>query len=312
MKLQLERPLVFFDLETTGVDVSSDRVVEISMVKLFPDSHKESLTYRVNPERHIPEGASAVHHIYDEDVKDCPTFKQLANVVLAYIQGCDLAGYNSNHFDVPMLQEELLRAGLSFDLKKECKMVDAFVIFQKHTPRNLTAAYMHYCGKVLEGAHGANADTEATYEVLMAQVEQHSDVPCTIAELSEYTTQQQWADLAGKLGVNEAGEPTFNFGKNKGRTLREVFTEPNGSGYYSWFMAGEFPLYTKQICTDVMNAIKNERKEEKRAKEEAQRAKDEAEKTPATEDMLLALAAKVNAGKPNNKKKIDDGQMSLF
>lgn len=279
MKLQLERPLVFFDLETTGVDVSRDRIVEISMVKLFPDSHKESLTYRVNPEMHIPEGASEVHHIYDEDVADCPTFKMIAPKVLDYIKSCDLAGYNSNHFDVPMLQEELLRVGIEYDLRENSRFVDAFVIFQKHTPRNLTAAYMHYCGKELEGAHGANADTEATYEVLLAQLEQHSDVPTTINALSEYTTQQPYADLAGKLGLNAEGEPTFNFGKHKGRTLREVFSEFGGSGYYSWFMDGDFPLYTKRICTKVMNELKAERRAERAPK-------------PASEDQIQQLVDK--------------------
>lgn len=303
MKLQLERPLVFFDLETTGVEISRDRIVEISMVKLFPDGHKESLTYRVNPEMHIPEQATMVHHITNEDVEDCPPFRELAGTVVDYISGCDLAGYNSNHFDIPMLQEELLRAGMEYDLRENAKFIDAFVIFQKHTPRNLTAAYMHYCGKELEGAHGANADTEATYEVLMAQVERHSDVPCTIPELSEYTTQQQWADLAGKLGMNEQGEPTFNFGKNKGRTLREVFSEMGGSGYYSWFMDGDFPRYTKRICKRVMDEIKGIRKEEKKAREAERKAQEqiekEAEKAPATEEQLKALVDKF-------------GQTSLF
>ena len=259
MKLQLNRPLVFFDLETTGVDVAKDRVVEISMVKLFPDEHTETISYRVNPEMHIPEEASAVHHIYDADVADKPTFKEIANTVVDYIRGCDLAGYNSNHFDIPMLQEELLRTGVDFDLRENARFVDAFVIFQKHTPRNLTAAYKHYCGKDLEGAHGATADTEATREVLMAQLDQHSDVPTTVDALAEYTKQQEWADLAGRLGVDAHGEPTFNFGKNKGKTLREVFSALDGSGYYSWMMDGEFPLYTKQICRRVMDEIKSAR-----------------------------------------------------
>lgn len=309
MRLQLDRPLVFFDLETTGVDVANDRIVEISMVKLFPDGHRESLTYRVNPEMHIPEGASAVHHILDSDVCDCPTFRELAPTVLAYIRDCDLAGYNSNHFDVPMLQEELLRAEVDYDLREHSHFVDAFVIFQKHTPRNLTAAYMHYCGKELEGAHGANADTEATYEVLMAQLEKHSDVPTRVDALSAYTTQQEWADLAGKLGRNADGEPTFNFGKNKGRTLREVFSEPTGTGYYSWFMDGDFPRYTKRICTRVMEQIKQSRREERRAQAEQERK-------PATDEQLQNLARTLNAGRPTNTRRnrpgSNDAQMSLF
>lgn len=295
MKLQLTRPLVFFDLETTGVNVSTDRIVEISMVKLFPDGHKESLTYRVNPEMHIPEASTAVHHITDADVQDCPTFRELAPTVVGYIRDCDLAGYNSNHFDVPMLQEELLRVGQDYDLKKESKFVDAFVIFQKHTPRNLTAAYRHYCDKELEGAHGANADTEATYEVLMAQLDRHADVPTQVDALSAYTQQQEWADLAGKLGMSADGEPTFNFGKNKGRTLAEVFAEDGG--YFSWFMQGDFPLYTKRICQQVMDRIKAQRKAEKRA--------------PASEEQLLALQNKFGT-KQQQKKNITPVQTSLF
>lgn len=302
MKLQLNRPLVFFDLETTGVNVGTDRIVEISLVKLFPDSHKESLTWRVNPEMHIPEGASAVHHILDEDVQDCPTFRQLAPQVLDYIRNCDLAGYNSNHFDVPMLQEELLRAGVEYDLKQECRFVDAFVIFQKHTPRNLTAAYMHYCGKELEGAHGANADTEATYEVLMAQIETHSDVPHDVESLAAYTTQQQWADLAGKLGVDNEGRPTVNFGKYKGQALIEIFK--NDPGYYSWLMQGDFPLYTKRICTQVMDELKSERK---KSRAESQKPKAESEKPVTMEDLLEKFG-----GPKQQKKNSKPIQTTLF
>lgn len=287
MKLQLTRPLVFFDLETTGINIGSDRIVEISLVKLFPNGDKESKTWRVNPEMPIPQAATDVHHITNEDVANSPKFAELAPKVIEYISGCDLAGYNSNHFDVPMLQEELLRVGADYDLREHSQFVDVFVIFQKHTPRNLSAAYMHYCGKELEGAHGANADTEATYEVMMAQMQQHKDLPDTVGELAEYTCQQKWADLAGKLGVNEEGKPTFNFGKNKGRTLEEVFREEGGSGYYSWFMQGDFPLYTKRICKQVMDSLKAERKKEKSAK---------AEVTPATDEQLQALQAKFGKG----------------
>lgn len=295
MKLQLTRPLVFFDLETTGVNISSDRIVEISLVKQFENGDKESKTWRVNPEMHIPEGASAVHHILDEDVRNCKTFKELAPLVLDYIKDCDLAGYNSNHFDVPMLQEELLRCGFDVDLKKEHHFVDAFVIFQKHTPRNLTAAYMHYCGKELEGAHGANADTEATREVLLAQLEQHRDVPTTVEALEEYTMQQQTADLAGRIGYNEHGQEIFNFGKHKGRTLEEVFRE-EGS-YCAWIQNGDFPLYTKRVCQEVMDRVKSQRKAEKRQ-----------EAAPASPDALQQLAAAF----PSKKQKKDNAQTSLW
>lgn len=258
MKLNLTRPLVFFDLETTGVSISQDRIVEISLVKQMPNGDKESKTWRVNPEMHIPEGASNVHHIYDEDVRDCRTFAQLADNVLAYIADCDLAGYNSNHFDVPMLQEELLRVGQDYDLREHHHFVDAFVIFQKHAPRTLTAAYMHYCHKELEGAHGANADTEATREVLLAQLEAHNDVPTNVAELETYTCQQSFADMAGRIAYDDQHREILNFGKHKGRRLADVFRdEPS---YYGWIMQGDFPLYTKRICQKVMDEMKHAKK----------------------------------------------------
>lgn len=215
MRLQLTRPLVFFDLETTGVNVATDRIVEISLVKQFPNGNTESKTWRVNPGMHIPKEASDVHHIMDEDVADMPPFKELAPEVLAFIDHCDLAGYNSNHFDVPMLQEELLRADFDIDLRKDHHFVDAFVIFQKHTPRNLTAAYKHYCGKELVGAHGANADTEATREVLLAQLEKHGDVPTTVEALEEYTTLQKTADLAGRIGYDALGHEVFTLANTR-------------------------------------------------------------------------------------------------
>lgn len=273
MRLQLKRPLVFFDLETTGVSISADRIVEISLVKLFPNGNKESKTWRVKPMRQrfdhkgqvigeevmsIPAEATAVHHITNEDVQDMPTFGELAPEVLAYIENCDLAGYNSNHFDVPMLQEELLNNGYDVDLRKEHHLVDAFVIFQKHTPRTLTAAYQHYCGKNLEDAHSAEADTEATREVLLAQLDRHSDVPTTVQELEEYTTQQTTADLAGRLGYNAQGEVTINFGKYKGKTVSEVLT--TDPGYYAWMMQGDFPTYTKRILTEENNKLKLSKK----------------------------------------------------
>ena len=182
MKLKLERPLVFFDLETTGVNIGTDRIVEISYYKVFPNGNAEGKTLRVNPGMHIPEEASAVHGIYDEDVKDCPRFEQIAPEIAQVIADSDLAGYNSNFFDVPLLAEELLRAKVQVDLKAK-KLVDAFQIFRKNEPRNLTAAYKFYCNKDLEGAHSANADTMATYEVLLAQLERYDDLPATVGEL---------------------------------------------------------------------------------------------------------------------------------
>ena len=302
MILQLERPLVFFDLETTGVNISLDRIVEISMIKLLPDGSRSSCTYRLRPTMvdsnggllfdeqgleitmHIPDEASAVHHIMDADVVHSKTFKELGQTVLDYICNCDLAGYNSNHFDIPMLQEEFLRVGIEYDIKQASRFIDAFVIFQKHTPRNLTAAYMYYCGKDLTDAHSANADTEATYEVLMAQLEQHNDVPHQINELANYTCQQQMADLAGRLLLNEKGEVVFNFGKYRGKTLESVFT--TDTGYYSWLMAGDFPLYTKRLCKQVMDKIKQDRRQDKRRRDA----------TPATTEQLQALVNKYGKG----------------
>ncbi|MCM1035426.1 MAG: exonuclease domain-containing protein [Paludibacter sp.] len=246
MKLKLIRPLVFFDLETTGLDIVSDRIVELSYYKLYPNGSSESKTYRINPEMPIPESSSKIHGIYDEDVRDCPTFRQLSSELVTVLEGCDLAGYNSNHFDVPMLAEELLRAGIDFDLKK-CKMVDAFVIFQKNEPRNLTAAYKFYCNKDLTGAHSADADTLATAEVLLAQLERYPDLPDNVDKLAAYTTQQKVADYAGKILFNDKGEEVFGFGKYKGQPVKEVLLKD--CGYYGWMMQGNFPQYTKNLLT---------------------------------------------------------------
>lgn len=322
MKLQLTRPLVFFDLETTGVNISADRIVEISLVKQLLDGCTESKTWRVKPVNvvlspkgevlheetiSIPESATAVHHITNEDVANCKTFREIAPEVLAFIQDADLAGYNSNHFDVPMLQEELLRNGFKVDLKKEHHFVDAFVIFQKHTPRTLTAAYLHYCGKNLEDAHSANADTEATREVLLRQLEVHNDVPTTISELEQYTNLQPCADLAGRLGYNDKGEVTFNFGKYKGRSVKEVFCS-EGS-YYNWMMDGDFPLYTKQIITEIMQEIRATRKAVKAAAKANESLPFDDPLLPPTPEQLNKLSNKFGKKRKN---KPYDGQQSLF
>ncbi|MBR3407400.1 MAG: 3'-5' exonuclease [Paludibacteraceae bacterium] len=249
MKLKLERPLVFFDLETTGVNIGTDRIVEISYYKVFPNGNAEGKTLRVNPGMHIPEEASAVHHIYDEDVKDSPRFEEIAPEIAAVIADSDLAGYNSNYFDVPLLAEELLRAKVQVDLKAK-KLVDAFQIFRKNEPRNLTAAYKFYCGKNLDDAHSAQADTMATYEVLLAQLERYPDVPCTVAELDTYTRgEQQYADFAGRIAYDKDGVEVFNFGKHKGLRVRDVFRRD--PSYYAWLMNTDFPAYTKQVFTRI-------------------------------------------------------------
>jgi len=248
MRLKLTRPVVIFDLETTGLNISSDRIVELSYHKVFPNGNSESRTYRINPEMHIPEEVSRVHGIYDEDVRDCPVFAQIAKEITNVLEGSDLAGYNSNNFDVPLLAEELLRAGSDFDLKR-CKMVDAYVIFMKNEPRNLSAAYHFYCGKTLENAHTANADTEATFEVLMAQMEKYTHLPDTIDGLAEYTAFNHFADFAGRIAYDKHGVEVFNFGKYKGQPVAEVLK--NDTGYYGWLMQGDFPQYTKKVFTRI-------------------------------------------------------------
>lgn len=249
MKLKLSRPLVFFDLETTGVNIGTDRIVEISYYKVFPNGNAEGKTLRVNPGMPIPAEATAVHGITDEDVRDCPRFEQIAPEIAAVIADSDLAGYNSNYFDVPLLAEELLRAKVNVDLKQK-KLVDAFQIFKKNEPRNLTAAYKFYCGKNLEDAHSAQADTMATYEVLLAQLERYEDVPDTVEALDEYTRGQvQFADFAGRIAYDAEGVEIFNFGKHKGLRVRDIFRRD--PSYYAWLMNTDFPAYTKQVFTRI-------------------------------------------------------------
>lgn len=256
MNLKLTRPLVFFDLETTGTDPVNDRIIEIGYVKVFPDGRELRHRSRVNPGIHIPEASTEVHHITDDDVKDEPSFKDLAKRELVDVfKDADLAGYNSNKFDIPMLAEEFLRAGVTDVALSEAKKIDVQVIYYKKEPRTLVAAYQNYCGKELVGAHGALADTEATYEVLKAQLDKYGDLENTVDFLSEYTTQTKTADLAGRIAYNERREPVFNFGKYKGQTVQRVMsvTDP---GYYGWMMQADFPLETKQVLTKLYNKFK--------------------------------------------------------
>jgi len=249
MELNLKRPIIFFDLETTGVDPAKDRIVEISMIKVMPDGTEETKTRRLNPEMHIPEASSAIHHIYDEDVKDCPTFKAVAKSLQSYIEGCDLAGYNSNKFDVPVLVEEFLRAGIDIDMRKT-RFIDVQNIFHKMEQRTLVAAYKFYCQKDLTNAHAAEADTRATYEVLKAQLDRYpEDLQNDMEFLSEFSTRTKDADFAGRIIYNEQGVECFNFGKHKGRPVCDVFREE--PSYYAWMMNGDFPGYTKKIITAI-------------------------------------------------------------
>lgn len=249
MNLNLANCIVFFDLETTGVNIAKDRIVEISVLKVYPNGKEEQKTIRVNPEMPIPKEASEVHGIYDEDVKDCPTFKEIAKDLARYMEGCDLGGYNSNRFDIPLLAEEFLRVGVDFDMRKR-KFVDVQTIFHKMEQRTLSAAYRFYCDKSLEDAHTASADTAATYEVLKAQLERYGDkLENNIEFLSKFSTQNNTVDFAGFIVYNDKGEEVFNFGKNNGVPVEKVLREQ--PGYFSWIINSEFPLYTKKVLTEI-------------------------------------------------------------
>ena len=248
MRLNLKNPLVFFDLETTGIDITKDRIVEISYVKVFPNGKEESKTMRINPERPIPPESTAIHGITDDDVKDCPTFKAVAKTLAAQIEGCDLAGYNSNRFDIPLLAEEFLRADVNIDLNRR-KFVDVQTIFHKMEQRTLSAAYKFYCNKTLENAHTAAADTMATYEVLQAQLDRYPELQNDIAFLSDFSSYNNNVDFAGRMIYNDKKEEVFNFGKFKRRLVEDVLK--NEPGYYAWMMNSDFPLNTKQKLTEI-------------------------------------------------------------
>ena len=257
MKLNLEKPIVFFDLETTGVNIGTDRIVEISILKVFPNGNKESKTWLVNPEIEIPQNSIDIHGITNEQVVTEPTFKELAPKVNELIAGCDLAGFNSNRFDIPLLAEELMRAGIDFDMNNR-KAIDVQVIFHKKEQRTLSAGYQFYCGKELEGAHGAEADTNATYEILLAQLEKYEDIGNTVDALSEFSTHGKRADFAGFILCNDDDQEVFSFGKYKNRTVEEVFKE--NPGYHNWIQNADFPLFTKKVLREIkerMSAPKN-------------------------------------------------------
>lgn len=248
MKLELVRPIIFFDLETTGVDPGSDRIVELGLIKVHPSGDKEVKTRRVNPGRPIPAAATAIHGISDADVANEPQFAQIARSLYAWIEGCDLAGYNSNKFDVPMLVEEFLRAGVEVDISN-VKLVDVQNIFHKKEQRTLAAAYKFYCGAQIENAHSAAADIEATYNVLLAQLDRYDDLKGDVDFLAEYSKMGNYVDFAGRIVKNESGVELFNFGKHKGRAVVDVFrSEPS---YYDWMMKGDFTLNTKNEITRI-------------------------------------------------------------
>ncbi|MGB3468000.1 MAG: 3'-5' exonuclease [Cyclobacteriaceae bacterium] len=260
MNLNLKKPLAFFDLETTGTNISNDRIVEISIVKITVKGEQLIKTRKINPEMPIPLETSLIHGIYEEDIKDAPTFKQIAKSLADFIEGCDLAGFNILKFDVPVLVEEFLRADINFDISKR-KLVDAQKIFFMMEKRNLSSAYKFYCGKEMQNAHSAEADTLATYEVLMGQLEKYEGQEVTdlmgnkvgviendMAKLHELTTSNM-VDLAGRMVFNKDGDEVFNFGKNKGKLVSDILKrEP---GFYDWMMKGDFPLDTKRKLTEI-------------------------------------------------------------
>lgn len=249
MKLNLKRPLIFFDLETTGTNINNDHIIEICYLKIYPNGNEESKTMRINPGIHIPETSSAIHGIYDADVADCPKFKEVAKNIAKDFEGADIAGFNSNRFDVPLLVEEFLRAGIDIDLSKR-RFIDVQVIYHKLEQRTLSAAYKFYCGKNLEEAHTAEADTRATYEVLKAQLDRYPEIlENDINFLSEYSTFSKNADFAGRIVYDDNGVEVFNFGKYKGMPVTEVFQRD--PGYYGWILNGDFTLNTKDVLTKI-------------------------------------------------------------
>lgn len=246
--LALQRPICFFDLETTGVHVAKDRILEIAILKIFPNGNKESKTWLVNPEMKIPKEVIAVHGITDEKVANEPTFKQLAPEIYALIKDSDLGGFNSDRFDIPLLAEEMLRAGIDFDMKNR-RSVDVQTIFHKMEKRTLSAAYKFYCDKELVNAHAAAADTLATYEVLLAQIEKYPELENNISALSEFSTRKKSLDFAGFIIEDKNGEAIFSFGKHKFKKVAQVLEDE--PGYYSWIMQADFPLYTKKVLTQI-------------------------------------------------------------
>lgn len=248
MELKLTKPICFFDLETTGIDISKDRIVEIAIFKVYPNGNKESKTWLVNPTIPIPAATTAVHGITDEKVANEPTFIELSSAVYNMIKDSDLAGFNSDRFDIPLLAEELLRAGVDFDMKNRVA-IDIQTIFHKKEERTLSAAYKFYCGETLENAHSAEADTMATYEILKSQFDRYDDLPHDMKSLSEYTTRKKTADFAGFIIIDKDGDEAFSFGKNKGKKVNDVLE--NEPGYFSWIQNADFPLYTKKVLTAI-------------------------------------------------------------
>lgn len=248
MRLQLNRPICFFDLETTGVNVVKDRIVEIAVLKVYPNGKQESRVWLVNPTIPIPKEASDVHGITDEKVANEPTFSELAKTIYNMMKDSDIAGFNSDRFDIPLLAEEMLRAGVDFDMGSRFS-VDVQTIFHKMEPRNLSAAYKFYCQKSLDDAHSALADTQATYEIFKSQIEKYDQLPENVKELSQFTQRKNAVDFAGYIAWDDNEDEIFTFGKYKGRKVKEVLAQD--PGYFGWVLNSDFPLYTKKVLTSI-------------------------------------------------------------
>lgn len=262
MNLELKRPIAVFDLETTGININHDRIVEIAIIKVNPDGRRDQFHKRVNPEIPIPLEVSEIHGIFDKDIANEKTFKEIAQEVIDFIGDADLAGYNSNKFDIPVLAEELIRAGFDFNMQDK-KFVDVQNIFHKMEQRTLSAAYQFYCDKTLENAHSALYDTEATLEVLLAQLDRYQDLKKEVEFLADFSKQGNFKnlDFAGRIAINDKGEAIYNFGKHKGKTVEQVNSlEP---GYYGWMLDADFPLYTKKVLKEEMEKIKAKSKGER-------------------------------------------------
>lgn len=248
MQLNLSRPICFFDLETTGTNVAKDRIVEISILKVFPNGNKESKTWLVNPEMEIPKHVTEIHGISNEKIANEPTFKELSKEIYSIIKDCDLGGFNSDRFDIPLLAEEMLRAEVDFDMKSMAA-IDVQTIFHKMEKRTLSAAYKFYCDKELTDAHSAEADTMATYEVLLSQLDRYPDLENNVKKLAEFSSHRRLADFAGFIGFDEDGDEEFAFGKHKGKKVLDVLE--NEPGYFGWIQNADFPLYTKKVLTQI-------------------------------------------------------------
>ncbi|MDE6095779.1 MAG: 3'-5' exonuclease [Muribaculaceae bacterium] len=259
-RLNLERPIIFFDLETTGTNITRDRIVELSYIKVYPDGNEEKKCRRINPEMPIPPASTAIHHITDEDVKDSPTFRQIARSLLEIFEGCDIAGYNSNKFDVPLLMEEFGRCGINFDIAGR-RFIDVQNIFHKMEQRTLVAAYKFYCGSDLEAAHSALADTQATYEVLLGQLKRYPELKNDVGYLADFSKIGKNLDLAARIVLDNDDVPVFNFGKHKGKSVREVLRkEPS---FFDWVMQGDFPKNTKDVLMQLKYKYLQEQRQEK-------------------------------------------------